>query len=154
MADSAQVEGRNGGGSGKPPERRPHTTHAQAAYSHTHARAYEYALVYTHARASVSLAVKGSGLLALLLSTVVLLGGFVSSLRKTDFFCITVISMIQAAGSVISSYLIALHLSIWSLQVLHNTTITITPSTLHECSAVLARLRNTTINLWDFIYNT
>ena len=96
MADSAQVEGRNGGGSGKPPERRPNTTHAQAAYSHTHARAYEYALVYTHARASVSLAVKGSGLLALLLSTVVL--GYVQSLKKEDFFCIMAIAVIQTAG--------------------------------------------------------
>ncbi|OEL26988.1 hypothetical protein BAE44_0011993, partial [Dichanthelium oligosanthes] len=49
------------------------------------------------------LAAKGSGLLALLLSSVVLLGGYVQSLGKEDFWCITAISLIQALGSVIFS---------------------------------------------------
>ncbi|CAL5004466.1 unnamed protein product [Urochloa decumbens] len=92
MADSAG-EGSNGGGSGKPTE---HTTEAQAA--HAHARAYEHALAYTRARTSVSLAVKASGLLALLLSSVILLGGYVQSLGKKDFLCITAISVIQSFG--------------------------------------------------------
>jgi hypothetical protein len=46
------------------------------------------------------LAVKASGLLAALLSTVILLGGYVASLLKKDFFCIMVITVIQGAGSV------------------------------------------------------
>jgi hypothetical protein len=33
-------------------------------------------------------------------STVVLLGGFVTSLQRTDFWCLTIISMIQLARSV------------------------------------------------------
>jgi hypothetical protein len=43
---------------------------------------------------------KGLGYLALTWSTVVLLGGFVTSLQRTDFWCLTIISMIQLARSV------------------------------------------------------
>jgi hypothetical protein len=107
---AAEGEGSNGGGgyatTVRPERERPATdttSHAGAASPSAHARAYDYALTYAHARAYVSLAMKASGLLALLLSTVVLLGGYVQSLGKKEFFCITVISAIQAAGSVISS---------------------------------------------------
>jgi hypothetical protein len=51
---------------------------------------------YVHIRAHVSLAVKVSGLLALLLSSVALLRGFVQSLEKKDFWCFTAITVIQA----------------------------------------------------------
>ncbi|KAG2563769.1 uncharacterized protein LOC120645929 [Panicum virgatum] len=52
---------------------------------------------YVLAQTYLLRAVTGLGYLALTWSTVVLLGGFVTSLLKTDFWCITVISMIQAA---------------------------------------------------------
>jgi hypothetical protein len=62
-------------------------------------------MAYAHIRAYVSLAVKGSGLLALFLSSVILLGGFIDSLDKLgkmDFWCVTAITVIQTVGSVIS----------------------------------------------------
>jgi len=68
-----------------------------AGAANAHTRAYGYALTYAHVRAYVSLAVKGSGILALLLATVVL-GGYVQSLKKEDFFCIMAIAVIQTAG--------------------------------------------------------
>ena len=115
-------EGSNGGASGEL-ERRPSVTTRgvfRAAFSramarqaeararrsayflagaaNAHTRAYDYALTYAHVRAYVSLlAVKGSGLVALLLATVVL-GGYVQSLKKEDFFCIMAIAVIQTAG--------------------------------------------------------
>lgn len=95
MADRAAGGDQRRNGGGNP------ATQAQAAYAH--ARAYDHAVAYVHARAYVSLAVKGSGLLALLLSSVILLGGYVQSLGKKDFLCITSITVIQSAGSVISS---------------------------------------------------
>lgn len=53
---------------------------------------------YAALQAFLALGVKGSGYLALTWSTVVLLGGYVTSLGRTEFWCLTVISMIQAAG--------------------------------------------------------
>ena len=120
-ADSVvEGEGSNGGASGEQ-ERRPSVTtrgvfraafsramarqaeararrsaYALAGAANAHTRAYGYALTYAHVRAYVSLAVKGSGILALLLSTVVL--GYVQSLKKEDFFCIMAIAVIQTAG--------------------------------------------------------
>jgi hypothetical protein len=98
------------------PEVQAAIAEAQAAYAH--ARAYQQAMVYAHIRAYVSLAVNGSGLLALFLSSVILLGGFIESLDKLgrmDFWCVTAITVIQAAGSVTSP------ISLYpSLQVLRN----------------------------------
>jgi hypothetical protein len=107
-ADSVvEGEGSNGGGSGEE-ERRPSVTtrgvfravarrsaYALAGAANAHTRAYDYALTYAHVRAYVSLAMKGSGLLALLLSTVAL---YFQSLEKEDFLCILAIALIQAAG--------------------------------------------------------
>ena len=45
----------------------------------------------------VLMAVRGLGYLALLWSTVVLLGGFVTLLRRKDFWCLATISMLQAS---------------------------------------------------------
>ncbi|XP_022684773.1 uncharacterized protein LOC111258188 [Setaria italica] len=52
---------------------------------------YVYLLTY------LLMAITGLGYLALTWSTVVLLGGFVTSLQRKDFWCLTVISMLQAA---------------------------------------------------------
>jgi hypothetical protein len=60
---------------------------------------------YVFMQSYLLMAVIGIGYLALMWSTVVLLGGFVTTLRKKDFWCITVISMMQAARSVMSSIL-------------------------------------------------
>ncbi|KAF7052929.1 hypothetical protein CFC21_060949 [Triticum aestivum] len=52
---------------------------------------------YAAMQAYLLMGVTGLGYLALLWSTVVLLGGFVTALGKKDFWCLTAISMIQAA---------------------------------------------------------
>ncbi|KAM0890839.1 hypothetical protein ACQ4PT_026779 [Festuca glaucescens] len=52
---------------------------------------------YVFMQSYLMMAVTGIGYLALMWSTVVLLGGFVTTLGKKDFWCITAISMIQAA---------------------------------------------------------
>ena len=57
----------------------------------------KYAVVMAYIR----MGMKGVGALALLWATVVLLGGFVSDLRKIDFWYLTMIAFMQAAGLVI-----------------------------------------------------
>uniref|UniRef100_A0A453HJY2 Vesicle transport protein n=1 Tax=Aegilops tauschii subsp. strangulata TaxID=200361 RepID=A0A453HJY2_AEGTS len=61
---------------------------------------------YAAMQAYLLMGVTGLGYLALLWSTVVLLGGFVTALGKKDFWCLTAISMIQAARSVMSCLLL------------------------------------------------
>jgi hypothetical protein len=46
------------------------------------------------------MALKGMGALVLLWGTVVLLGGFVSSLKEIDFWYISFVAFVQAAGLV------------------------------------------------------
>uniref|UniRef100_K3ZKA3 Uncharacterized protein n=1 Tax=Setaria italica TaxID=4555 RepID=K3ZKA3_SETIT len=54
---------------------------------------------YVACRMYLIMAVTGLGYLALTWSTVVLLGGFVTALQNKDFWCLTTISMLQAARS-------------------------------------------------------
>ncbi|CAO2140713.1 unnamed protein product [Urochloa humidicola] len=53
---------------------------------------------YVGGRMYLIMAMTGLGYLALTWSTVVLLGGFVTALQKKDFWCLTIISMLQAAS--------------------------------------------------------
>ncbi|CAL4994490.1 unnamed protein product [Urochloa decumbens] len=87
MAGGVGEERRNGGGSGRLKRRRPaEPRELDMLFS-------RYVLLRTY----LLKAVTGFGYLALTWSTVVLLGGFVTSLQEQDFWCITVISMMQAA---------------------------------------------------------
>ncbi|XBJ05917.1 hypothetical protein VPH35_024608 [Triticum aestivum] len=52
--------------------------------------------------AYILMGLKGVSALALLWATVVLLGGFVSDLTKTDFWFLTIIGFVQAAGLVLA----------------------------------------------------
>uniref|UniRef100_A0A453DF46 Uncharacterized protein n=1 Tax=Aegilops tauschii subsp. strangulata TaxID=200361 RepID=A0A453DF46_AEGTS len=58
----------------------------------------KYALTVAYIR----FALKSIGALLLLWATVVLLGGFVSSLKRVDFWYLTTIAFLQAAGLVFS----------------------------------------------------
>lgn len=60
---------------------------------------------YAVVRANLLMAQKLAGSLALLWSTVVLLGGFVTALTRKDFWYLTFIGFMQAAGLVHSSVL-------------------------------------------------
>ena len=54
------------------------------------------------AKVYILMGLKGVSALALLWATVVLLGGFVSDLTKTDFWYLTIIGFVQAAGLVLA----------------------------------------------------
>ena len=67
---------------------------------------------YAVVAAYVRITLKSIGALLLLWATVVLLGGFVSDLSRIDFWYLTIIGFIQAAGLVLTS----IHLSlVWKL---------------------------------------
>ncbi|KAF7019554.1 hypothetical protein CFC21_032715 [Triticum aestivum] len=63
-------------------------------------RMIKYALVMAYVRFGV----RALGALTLLWVTMVLLGGFVSSLRKIDFWCLTMIAFVHAAGLVLTEF--------------------------------------------------
>ncbi|CAL4989120.1 unnamed protein product [Urochloa decumbens] len=86
MAGNAGGEGKNGGGGSERQLKQPALQPEERSLN-------TYVLGHTY----LLMAMTGLGYLALTWSTVVLLGGFVTSLGKKDFWCLTVISMIQAA---------------------------------------------------------
>ncbi|CAL4994501.1 unnamed protein product [Urochloa decumbens] len=86
MAGNAGGEGKNGGGGSERQLMQPALRPEERSLN-------TYVLGHTY----LLMAMTGLGYLALTWSTVVLLGGFVTGLGKKDFWCLTVISMIEAA---------------------------------------------------------
>lgn len=84
MAGGDTVERRRGGGAGRQDMRR-HGDQSAASLNR---------LVYL--KVHIAVAVTIMAYLAFTWSTVVLLGGFVGSVRRKDFTCLTIITLIEA----------------------------------------------------------
>ncbi|KAM0841090.1 hypothetical protein ACQ4PT_059228 [Festuca glaucescens] len=94
---------RSGGASGVQNDKRQLQTLddvLDASWVEEHRRRPEVRIINKYAVlvAFIRIGLKGIGALALLWATVVLLGGFVSDLKEKDFWSLTIIAFIQAAG--------------------------------------------------------